>query len=223
MEINTATLTLKTDKPVTEQATKLRGYIGDKFKDKILLHNHYDKETYLYSYPLVQYQIINQTPVILGIEEGINTIKQISGQLDKLELTRNYKITEKIIHEKTWQVRNTREEHKYQFITPWIALNEKNYKKYKQLDNTRDKKILLNDILIGNILSMCKGLGIIANHRIHMKSYLNTTNIKYKSVIMNAFTGEFTTNFKLPDYTGLGKGVSHGYGTIKEVDKKWWQ
>ena len=31
---------------------------------------------------------------------------------------------------------------------------------------------------------------------------------------MQAFTGEFITNFKLPDYIGLGKGVSHGYGTI---------
>ena len=65
---------------------------------------------------------------------------------------------------------------------------------------------------------MCKGLGIIVNHRINIKTHLNPQTIQYKSVYMQAFTGEFITNFKLPDYIGLGKGVSHGYGTIININ-----
>ena len=41
----------------------------------------------------------------------------------------------------------------YKFISPWLALNEKNYKYYKDLDDI-GKKEKLEKILIGNILSM---------------------------------------------------------------------
>lgn len=214
MEINTITLTLKTDKKIRESPTKLRGYIGQQFKDNILLHNHYDHEIYLYTYPLIQYGIIEGQAYLFGLEEGVNVITEISSKIKELKLDQTYKITEKILREKEFDINTTQEEIKYKIITPWLALNTKNYKKYKQIDNQRDRKIFLNNILIGNILSMSKGLGIVINHRIHLKSYLNPVTIKYKSVLMTAFTGEFTVNFKLPDYIGLGKGVSHGFGTI---------
>ena len=66
---------------------------------------------------------------------------------------------------------------------------------------------------------MCKGLGIIINHRIHIRTHLNINSVKYKSVYLQSFTGEFTTNFQLPNYIGLGKGVSHGYGTVINIDE----
>ena len=214
MQINTATLTLKTDKPVNETPTKLRGYIGSQFKENILLHNHYDHEIYLYTYPLVQYGIIEGQPYLFGLEEGVDVITQISSKIKELQLNKTYTITEKLLHEKTYDINTTPQKYKYKIIKPWLALNTKNYHKYKQITSQRDKKIFLNNILIGNILSMCKGLGIIINHRIKLSSYLNPVTIKYKSVLMTAFTGEFITNCNLPDHIGLGKGVSHGFGTI---------
>lgn len=214
MQINTATLTLKTDKPVKESPTKLRGYIGSQFKENLLLHNHYDHEIYLYSYPLVQYGIIEGQPYLFGLEEGVDAITPIASKIKELELNKTYNIIEKCFHEKLFNIDTTRQKQKYNIITPWIALNTKNYHKYKQITSQRDRKIFLNNILIGNILSMCKGLGIIINHRIRLSSYLNPVTIRYKSVLMTAFTGEFITNSNLPDYIGLGKGVSHGFGTI---------
>ena len=213
MKIKTGYLLLRTDKKVQETPNKLRGYIGNKFQENIILHNHKEKEL-IYSYPLVQYKIIDNNIIIFALEEGITEIKNISTDLEELQLKKRYIITEKILYEKNFEMEESDELYQYKFITPWLALNQKNYKKYKETTNQKERKILLNKILIGNILSMCKSFGIMVNKKLIVKSYLNIQDVEYKSVILKGFTGEFQTNFKLPDYIGLGKGVSHGYGTI---------
>ena len=214
MKINTCTLTLKTDKDIIESTNKLRGYIAHNNPNNLLLHNHLDKNILVYSYPLVQYGIINGRAYLFGIDEGVQAIKELSNNLNELKLNRHYNILEKQLTEKEVDINITPEQHKYIFVSPWIGLNQKNYQKYKKIQDQREKKLLINKILIGNILSMCKGLGIIINHKIKVKTHLNIQTVKYKSVYMEAFTGEFITNLQLPDYIGLGKGVSHGYGTI---------
>ena len=40
---------------------------------------------------------------------------------------------------------------------------------------------------------------------------------RLKGVRMVGFKGTFAVNFELPDYIGLGKSVSRGFGTIKRV------
>lgn len=75
MKLNTVKLILKTDKTVVEGANKVRGYIGNTFKDYPLLHNHYGNDNHLLTYPLVQYKIIDSDVVILGIEEGGDVLK----------------------------------------------------------------------------------------------------------------------------------------------------
>lgn len=217
MKIKTGYLILKTDKKVNETPSKIRGYIGNKFKENRILHNH-DNQELLYRYPLVQYKIIENSIIIFALEEGLTAIKNITNDLEELHLKNTYNITEKIIYEKNFQMEESEKLQSYKIITPWLALNQKNYKKYKEIKDQKEKKIFLNKILIGNILSMCKSFGIMVNKRLIVKSYLNIEDVEYKSVILKGFTGEFQTNFKLPDYIGLGKGVSHGYGTI--INKK---
>ena len=70
MKINTCNLLIKTDKDISQESNKLRGYIGNKFKNHPLLHNHYGNEKFLYSYPLVQYHILDGQAMIFGIETG---------------------------------------------------------------------------------------------------------------------------------------------------------
>ena len=36
---------------------------------------------------------------------------------------------------------------------------------------------------------------------------------------MLTFRGEFSTNFQIPDYLGLGKQVARGYGMVKKKDE----
>lgn len=217
MKINTSYLLLKTDRYISCDASKLRGYIGNQFIEYPILHNHYNKEKYHYGYPLIQYKVINGQAVILGINEGVEVLKDISSSIKKLKMDKYYSVNEKVFYEKEVNVSISRKEYQYQFMTPWIGLNTENYKKFIKIKNWKDKKIFLNKIIIGNILSMCKGLGIIVNRQLRVKSYLNEKTVQYKSVNMKGFTGEFTANFRMPTLFGLGKGVSQGFGTVKRI------
>jgi len=44
-------------------------------------------------------------------------------------------------------------------------------------------------------------------------------NVSLKGVAMMGFKGSFAVNFNLPDYIGIGKSVSRGFGTVVGTDK----
>jgi len=217
MKYNIVKLTLKTDVPIDTTASKLRGFIGNQYNEYVLLHNHIHKDKFMFSYPFVQYKIINGNAQIIGIDEGGDILKKISPKLSILNLNKKYKVIEKIIHEKEYDIKPSTDEKHYKFITPWIGLNQKNYQKYTNTKEWKNKKEILNRILVGNILSMSKGLGIIVNKKLYAKTHFNEKIIEYKGVKMNAFTGEFKIHYDIPDYFGLGKGVSQGFGCIKQI------
>ncbi len=216
MELLIYTLILKTNKPVKESGTFLRGFVGNKFRDEPILHHHLEKN-YLYTYPLVQYKVIKGTPVILGINEGATALKNISNEFDNLKLgTSSYKIVEKQTIEKYQNFCFSEKERKYNFVIPWIALNEKNYKEYNSL-NKKEQTLLLHKVLIGNILSVAKAFEYVVLSELKVKTKVKPVSVVYKGISMIGFSGDFKINFKLPEFIGLGKGVSQGFGTVKSV------
>ena len=217
MKYKITNLILKTDNEVDCSPSKVRGYFGNTFNQYPLLHNHFSEGKYIYNYPRVQYKIIENTIIIQGIDEGGDLLKEISSSLSTLSLNKEYSIVEKIIQEKEFDIKPSSQEKHYKFITPWLGLNANNYLRYIQMKSWKDKKELLNNILVGNFLSLSKGLGIIVNKRLYATSHLDEQIVEYKSVKMNAFTGEFKVHYDLPDYIGIGKGVSQGFGCVKQI------
>ncbi len=217
MKYKILNLILKTDEKLTATPAKVRGFIGNSYPENPILHNHYSNDKFLYSYPYVQYKIINGEIVIVAIDEGAELIKKIAPELSNLNLDKEYKITEKIIHEKEFDIKPSSDEKHYKFLTPWLGLNQNNYQKYISCDSWKDKKEILNRVLVGNLLSMSKGLGIIVNKRLYAKTHFEEKIVEYKGVKMNAFTGEFKVHYDIPDYFGLGKGVSQGFGCVKQI------
>lgn len=216
MKIKTSYLILKTDKPVKEDTSKLRGYFGNRFEEYPILHHHVKDVGYLYTYPRVQYRIIEGTPSLLGIEEGAKVMKNISSEVKELVLGRSkYRIIQRIIYEREVELKPTRRMIKYRFLTPWLALNPQNYKRYKKIRDWKEKKEFLNRILVGNILSMCKGLGIVVEKKLKAHSLIDDERIEYKGVTLLGFRGEFKVNFYIPDFFGIGKGVSQGFGVVR--------
>jgi len=219
MRVKTLYLILRTDRNIEESPSKLRGYIANKFGYPIL-HNH-DGDGFLHTYPRIQYKIIEGSAFILGIEEGADVLKEISGEIEELKLgKRNYLVEQKIMFEQKCFIGETKNMINYKFITPWLALNPENYKKYRGMTGWKEKKELLKGILVGNILSMCKGLGVVVNKRIFPYTHLDPEKVEYKNIPMIGFTGRFRINFAIPDFFGLGKGVSQGFGVIKRNKNK---
>jgi len=106
----------------------------------------------------------------------------------------------------------------YEFVSPWIGLNQKNFKKYN--DAGREEKYqILKKVITGNILSMSKYLDcwLSKDQKIKIDIKLKEKIVILKGKSMTGFTGIFKTNFCLPDYLGLGKSVSRGFGVVRRV------
>jgi hypothetical protein len=217
MHILTLTLILKTEVPVKDSPEKLRGYIGNRFKEYSILHHHGDDGSHIYKYPRIQYKIIDGTPVILGIEEGATVIKEIYDSLVELKLGNSfYQIEEKSMIEKRQKFGYAESFQNYRILSPWVALNETNYRIYLK-SSSKERVKLLNRIFTGNLLSISKSFDYVVADQIKVKTKLLPTAISFKGIPFTGFEGEFQTNFYLPEYFGLGKSVSRGFGTIRNV------
>ncbi|HBY57580.1 MAG TPA: hypothetical protein DEG96_06950 [Candidatus Atribacteria bacterium] len=211
------------EKSINDKGNKLRGYFADKFKEYTLIHHHLENNKFLYKFPLIQYKVLNGKPQVLGINEGAEILQKIYEEIEFLKFGDNiYPVKEKQIVFRTEELGITNQINNYKFITPWLALNEENYKKYNSLDSV-SRPELLEKILIGNIISMSKSLGYVVEEKIVAKVKARSTQVSLKSIPMIGFLGTFQVNFHLPDYLGLGKSVSRGFGTIirlKDLNNK---
>jgi len=127
-----------------------------------------------------------------------------------------------LIHEKDLKIETvdfgfSQETFMYEFITPWIGLNQKNFVVYINLKNQKEKNDLLKRRLIGNILSMSKylDLQLEQDQKINVDLQFQQTKVTLKGQKMIGFKGMFKANFMIPDHMGLGKSVSRGFGTVK--------
>jgi hypothetical protein len=90
-------------------------------------------------------------------------------------------------------------------------------------ESIADKATMLERMLIGNILSFAKGMKIHLDKKIQCKiiSSEEPRLVTYKGIKMMSFDVMFKTNVSLPNYIGLGKGVSLGFGTVvKKYENK---
>lgn len=215
MLLKTFTLTLKSTQPIRGSSSNLRGFFATKFNEYSLLHQH-NTDKFIYNYPLVQYKIINKTPTIIGINEGADVLTEIYDKYDEIRLKDNiYEIVERGISYKNEEFGLSDKFYTYNFETPWFALNQENFtNKYKNTDLTGQKE-LLRKTLVGNILSMSKSLGYTVPGQIKCETSLDPGTGRMKGIEIATFKGKFIVNFLIPDYFGLGKSVSRGFGTVK--------
>lgn len=100
----------------------------------------------------------------------------------------------------------------------WIGLNAKNYEAYQKASGLKEQLEILEQVLTGNILSMAKGLGweIDKQLEVSIQKINQTKPIRHKGTQSMSFNLAFETNVALPNYIGVGKSVSHGFGVIKK-------
>lgn len=201
-------------------AHKLRGYFGNVFKDQSpLLHNHYDSGQLRYRYPLVQYKVIDKTPMLVAIDEGAELLAQLFLKIKEIDIDgKRFDISNKHITSEYSEIGISEELHTYKFETLWMALNQDNYKRYVGA-NEDERGKMLNKIVIGNILSFYKNtnLRLDSHERILATTQVETKQTKFKDQSMLAFSGSFVSNAILPNYIGIGKSVSRGFGSIIKI------
>jgi len=196
-------------------ASRLRGFMGYFFLDDSGFHHH---GVNAYNYPLIQYKRIDETLLVLGLNEYAPILAQKIVQVDRIIIPK-HAINVRAIDIQNYMHNISYEQQTYSFATPWIALNEHNYRIFNQ-SKKDEQKILLQKILVGNILSALKGLGITAKERIivSLNDY-KPVHVMAHGNSFEAFHGQFEANISLPEFIGLGKSVSKGFGAIRQVFK----
>jgi len=199
----------------TRDAHKLRGYFGNLFKEHSpLLHNHYDDGSARYAYPLVQYKVIDKTPLLVGFQDGAELLVSLFLKIKEIQIAgQNYPVLAKNIQQKQYELTVNQQLYNYRFKTLWMALNQENHLKYLPLAEI-EKALFLNRQLQNNILSFYKGLSFRTTERIMAITRVNEKQTLFKDQPMLAFDGEFTTNAFIPEMAGIGKAVSRGFGTV---------
>jgi hypothetical protein len=217
MILHTFTLTLGSTRPIHGSAHELRGFFATKFNEYTELHQH-NADKFIYRYPVVQYKMIGNVPTVIGINEGADVLKQIFDEYREIRLGENtYQIVECGISLKDEEFGISDKIHPYEFVTPWLALNQENYRKFYTLKGKPERDEFVRKILIGNILSMAKSLNYDVPAQIKCDANVHFRKDWLKDVSVITFTGKFYANFIIPDYLGIGKSVSRGFGAVRQL------
>lgn len=219
MILHTLTLTLGSTRPIHGSAFELRGFFATKFTEYTELHQHI-ADKFVYRYPVVQYKMIKDVPTVIGINEGAEVLKQIYDEYQEIRLGANkYQIVERGISLKDEEFGISEKIRSYEFATPWLALNQENYHKFYGLKNHEERDEFLRKTLAGNIISMSKSFNYQVPDRIKCDLSVKIRKDHLKDVSVMTFTGIFHTNFIIPDFLGIGKSVSRGFGAVRQLTR----
>lgn len=203
------------EKHTLRDLEKLRGFLGKKYADNVFFHNHLENDKYVQEYPKLQYKLIKNALSILTIGDAVEINKQLFEEIDYIDINGDMIFDiEKEIQIINENVEYTGEKmYEYKFVTPYLPLNEKNFRKYLKGEYTMEQAVT------NNILEVLKGLGIRLEkeQRISVKTDFEKSNRTLKDVKMVSFGGTFLTNVKFPDYFSIGKRKSLGYGAFVRV------
>jgi hypothetical protein len=189
--------------------------------NNILFHNH-TEEGLRYSYPLIQYKRIRGKAVIVCIKEGVDSIGELFLTMPQPVIVGEKEIALELDSVKVDNVLIQVWESQFTYsLRKWLPFNSENYARFQQISGLKEQIGFMEKILTGNILSLAKGVDIRFAKELHCTvTNLDATGLmKHKGISFAAFDLFFKTNVSLPNYIGLGKGVSHGFGTVVRMPK----
>jgi hypothetical protein len=206
------------DQPLNQKTRShhLRGAVGNLLRNNYLFHQPNSDGKTVYRYPLIQYKVFDKKGIILGSAKGAEDLAEIQFLGFSLVMgNTSYEVVQQQTSHSMVNVGYSSKLFHYEFITPWIALNEKNFEKYQKIGLQIRRKHLLAKILTGNLLSMSKGVGYNAKNPIYSEIYhFEEVNTTLKGNPMVGFNAQFAVNIVIPDLWGLGKLVSRGFGVV---------
>ena len=207
--------TLITDKPVKKTAYQVKGVFMRHYPDLDIIPMLNGKYRDRYLYPRVQVKVLNEQIYIIGVGDGSDCVLQLIDKISTLDFGNiTFEVNDKNIIDMMDQFQQADQLIRYRFVTPWVALNQTTGRKYRALNNS-ERVNFLNNLLGRNIIFVAKELSIDLEDKVFTK--VNLSSLFPKPVDENnwgAFFGEFSTNFNLPNFIGLGNGITRGFGAI---------
>ena len=125
-EIQTVSVRIFTDKPVRKTPYQVKGVMMNQFPDEEIVPMLDGSYRQKFLYPRVQVKILNEQIYIVGINEGVDSIKAIAKKMDFLDFGNiTFQILDNEIEEHQNRFQPVSKLIRYRFVTPWVALNQK--------------------------------------------------------------------------------------------------
>ena len=214
-DIKSAVVRVVTDKPVRKTPYQVKGVFMRQYPDEPIIPMLDGSYRDRFLYPRVQVKILNEQIYIIGIHEGVDPVLSVAEKFEMFDFGNiTFEVQDCDIENVDQQFIPSSRLVRYRFITPWVALNHMTGGKYRFLTN-QEKPSYLNRLLGQNIIFLANEVGINLADNIYTK--VKVSSLFPRPVDENkwgAFMGEFKTNFVLPNYIGVGNGITRGFGTI---------
>jgi hypothetical protein len=210
-------LTLQPSNPLQFSVDDLRTFFTAKSADYTTQHK--DSATKLiHRYPVIQCKQIKNRLLVIGISQGADLLLDLSLGSQELLLGEN---TCSII-EREPEIRNetvgiSDTLIRYEFLAPWLALNQQNAKKFYDLKGKPERDAFMQKILTGSISTFARSIDCDLREPLICRSKVRFRRERIHDENVMVFLGSFETNFKMPDYLGIGQLISQGFGTIRAV------
>ncbi|MEC9475096.1 MAG: CRISPR-associated endonuclease Cas6 [Candidatus Neomarinimicrobiota bacterium] len=206
---------IKTDKPVRKTPYQVKGVIMKQFpNDEIvpMLNGAYRKR---FLYPRIQVKVLDEEIFIIGLNQGVDPIMKIKDEIKELNFGDiTFKVEDCDLEESAQLFNLTSNLIKYKFISNWVALNNSTNNKYQNM-NDANRLEFLNKLLGENIVFLAREVGFDFEKNIFSRINISSLEpISEDQKGWGAFQGEFYSNIILPNYIGIGNGITRGYGTI---------
>ena len=198
---------------------KFRAAVIEKTKrESTLFHNHIDDQSFIYRYPLIQYKVTDKKASMICLAEATEDIHYLLKQKNF-----DFKIGHEKLHYEIDDVRlkyeriQTWEASFIYNIHNWMALNQDNYREYQNLDSLINRMVFLEQLLEKHIRIFMEAIGAeeVIPLKVKLQEIKGEKHIEYKNVFHLTFSMNFSCNLSIPNYVGLGKGVSVGFGIVK--------
>jgi hypothetical protein len=210
-------LSLEPEYPLRFSADELRSFLNKKMAEYITLHKD-DTAGFIHRYPVLQCKQIKTGLIMIGISQGAGWLCRSTHDRTILgtgESTCRITARDPAIRSEPFGVADA--SITYEFLTPWLALNQQHAKKFYDLNGKLQRDAFMQKLLAAHLHTLAKSLdyGITIPVSCEAKVRFRRDRIGRENVMV--FLGKFVTNLTIPDYLGIGLSVSQGYGTIKRI------
>ncbi len=222
--MNVRVLTIKFANPLRhQQVPEFRGAVIAALDQKRLLFHNHDEQGLRYAYPLIQYKVLDGKAAIVATGEGIDQLAEllvvgrheltVGHQHMTLEVEQVLPLQYQLqVWDQLWHYR----------VLRWLPLNSEHYRQYQSLESLPQRVAMLQDIMRGNILAMGKGLGVRFDRRVEvlLTGLDQPRLVRVKGTQVMSFNAQMRCNVNIPQFLGLGKHSSLGYGVVIAPDEQ---
>ena len=188
--------------------------------DRPEFHQHVE-DGLLYRHPLIRYDVSTGDAVVAGLAAGAMLLRGVP-PFTEITLGRE---THRVLRHQQEVMRvdlgPTSSLTEYEFRTPYLALNQDNHVAWDR-NSEVDRCRLLVRVVVGNLLSLSKAVGLHVEERLAAEVDLEPDGwheIK-PGVRLLGFRGTIRVNYLIPDLWGVGKSSARGFGTLSRLGEE---